>query len=255
MIGLWPVALAARPRDRSSRPGSARCCTGRTGTARLRSISPCADRRTRSIHSSTPIRRRSSTSCAHAGQGVVMKPCKKPPVIGVAGMEEIRQDNPGDTPDHRVHRARPQGRNRQACAPRLPDRRRGNRQRAPSSAPARQVAVVSAKRWALINELDGAGTHIGRGGLLARSLRPHHRGGLQGRNNSQDRGGRRSGAVSQVPLAGDHPNVLAIAADYSIHDGRLPVFALDDVTGIADFIAEAVGVTVPRPAPSTMPRR
>jgi molybdopterin-guanine dinucleotide biosynthesis protein B len=120
---------------------------------------------------------------------------------------------------------------------------------------AAQVAVVSSKRWALINELDGAFeptldevvAWLGPCDLI---IVEGYKAAMIPKIEV-----RRSGAVSQVPLAGDHPNVRAIAADYSIHDGRLPVFALDDVTGIADFIAEAVGVTVPRPAPSTMPRR
>jgi molybdopterin-guanine dinucleotide biosynthesis protein B len=120
---------------------------------------------------------------------------------------------------------------------------------------AAQVAVVSSKRWALINELDGAleptldevVAWLGPCDLI---IAEGYKAAMIPKIEV-----RRSGAVSQVPLAGDHPNVRAIAADYSIHDGRLPVFALDDVTGIADFIAEAVGVTVPRPAPSTMPRR
>ena len=109
-----------------------------------------------------------------------------------------------------------------------------------------QVAVVSSKRWALINELDEcAGAHAGRG----------DRPGSVPATSSSSEGYkaapipkievRRSGAVSQVPLAGEQPNVRAIAADYDIHDGRLPVFALDDVTGIADFIAATVGVTAP----------
>ena len=53
---------------------------------------------------------------------------------------------------------------------------------------ASQVAVVSSKRWALINELDGASEpDAGRGCCLARSLRPYHRGGLQGGADPQDR--------------------------------------------------------------------
>ena len=115
----------------------------------------------------------------------------------------------------------------------------------------RQVAVVSSKRWALINELDGAPeptldevvAWLGPCDLI---IAEGYKAALIPKIEV-----RRSGAVSQVPLAGKHPNVRAIAADYDIHDGRLPVFALDDVTGIADFIAEAVGVTAPGPAPPT----
>ena len=51
----------------------------------------------------------------------------------------------------------------------------------------------------------------------------------------------------------EHPDVRAIAADYAIDDTLLPVFALDDIAGIADFIAETVGVTAPRSAAAATP--
>lgn len=120
---------------------------------------------------------------------------------------------------------------------------------------AAQVAVVSSQRWALINELDGAPeptldeviAWLGPCDLIIAEgykAAPIPKIEL-----------RRSGAVSQVPLAGKQPNVRAIAADYSIDDQQLPVFALDDVAGIADFIAATVGVTAPRAAPLTVPAR
>jgi molybdopterin-guanine dinucleotide biosynthesis adapter protein len=111
-----------------------------------------------------------------------------------------------------------------------------------------QVAVVSSKRWAVINELEGdleptldeVISWIGPCDLII----------VEGYKSATipKIEVRRSGAVSQVPLAGEHPSVRAIAADYNIDDKQLPVFALDDVSGIADFIAATVGVTARRPA-------
>jgi molybdopterin-guanine dinucleotide biosynthesis protein B len=113
---------------------------------------------------------------------------------------------------------------------------------------ASQVAVVSSKRWALINELDGASeptlyevvAWLGPCDLIIAEgykTAPVPKIEL-----------RRRGAVSQEAIAGVHTNFRAIAADYSIDDGPLPVFSLDDITGIADFIAETVGVAGPKPA-------
>ena len=120
---------------------------------------------------------------------------------------------------------------------------------------ASQVAVVSSKRWALISELDGASeptldevvAWLGPCDLIIAE-------GYKAASIPKIEV-RRIGAVSQAALAGEQPNVCAIAADYSIDDKQLPLFALDDVAGIADFIAAAVGVTAPRPAAPTMPRR
>jgi molybdopterin-guanine dinucleotide biosynthesis adapter protein len=114
-----------------------------------------------------------------------------------------------------------------------------------------QVAVVSSKRWAVINELEGAPepsldeviSWIGPCDLII----------VEGYKSAPIAKieVRRSGAVSQVPLAGEHPNVCAIAADYSIEDKRLPVFALDDIAGIADFIAKSVGLPALQSTPPT----
>jgi molybdopterin-guanine dinucleotide biosynthesis adapter protein len=115
-----------------------------------------------------------------------------------------------------------------------------------------QVAVVSSKRWAVINELAGAPeptlseviSWIGPCDLII----------VEGYKSAPipKIEVRRSGALSQVPLT-EHPDVRAIAADYSIDDERLPVFALDDIAGIADFIAKSVGVPALGLTASTTP--
>jgi molybdopterin-guanine dinucleotide biosynthesis protein B len=47
---------------------------------------------------------------------------------------------------------------------------------------------------------------------------------------------RRLDALNRTPLAPGDPSIVAIAADFGIEGGHLPVFGLDDVEAIADFI-------------------
>ena len=47
---------------------------------------------------------------------------------------------------------------------------------------------------------------------------------------------RRAGAGDQVPLADTDPSIIAIAADYEITLGKLPVFDINDSKSIADFV-------------------
>ena len=50
---------------------------------------------------------------------------------------------------------------------------------------------------------------------------------------------RRDGGTSRQPLAGSAPQIVAIASDRPGEEAdRLPVFHLDDVGGMADFIAD-----------------
>jgi molybdopterin-guanine dinucleotide biosynthesis protein B len=51
---------------------------------------------------------------------------------------------------------------------------------------------------------------------------------------------RRREAASEVPLAPKDPAILAIAADFELEGAPLPVFALDDIDGIASFILERI---------------
>lgn len=53
---------------------------------------------------------------------------------------------------------------------------------------------------------------------------------------------RRSAQTERRPLAPGDPHIVAIAADHATDAGPLPVFALDDVAAIADFIASHLGL-------------
>lgn len=111
---------------------------------------------------------------------------------------------------------------------------------------AAQVAIVSAKRWVMINELGNAPepaldeviSWLGPCDLII----------VEGYKTAPipKIEVRRSDAVSKVPLADSDPHVRAIAADHALEGLALPVFALDDIAGIAEFIAKTVGVQAPK---------
>ena len=54
---------------------------------------------------------------------------------------------------------------------------------------------------------------------------------------------RRDGAASREPLQTSFPQIVAIASDRpGNEDGTLPTFDLNDINGIADFIAATLGL-------------
>jgi molybdopterin-guanine dinucleotide biosynthesis protein B len=101
---------------------------------------------------------------------------------------------------------------------------------------ATQVAVVSRDRWAMITELQGA-PEPELAEVLSR-LDPCDLVIVEGYKRAAipKIEVRRTAAHGKEPLAGRDRTVLAIAADHAADGQGLPVFALDDVTGIADFI-------------------
>lgn len=105
-----------------------------------------------------------------------------------------------------------------------------------------QVAIVSAKRWAIVSELVGTSEPTLK--EVASWLGPCDLIIVEGYKSASipKIEVRRRSAVSNVQLADNDPTVRAIAADYTIAEHRLPVFALDDIAGIADFVAETVGL-------------
>lgn len=53
---------------------------------------------------------------------------------------------------------------------------------------------------------------------------------------------RRSASKTQQPLAGNDPDVIAIASDHALQECNVPVFALDDIEGIAAFIEKTANL-------------
>ena len=57
----------------------------------------------------------------------------------------------------------------------------------------------------------------------------------------------RAASAKDKPLAPDDSRVIAVAADIAdAHRGHLPVFQLDDIAGLADFISTHLGLQQPR---------
>lgn len=101
---------------------------------------------------------------------------------------------------------------------------------------ASEVAIVSGNRWALMHELRGE-DEPRLEDILAR-LAPCDIVLIEGykREDHAKIEVRRLEAKDRAPLAASDPRIVAIAADHPVADTALPVFALDDIGAIADFV-------------------
>ena len=109
---------------------------------------------------------------------------------------------------------------------------------------ASEVLVSSTQRWALMHELRGAGEP--RLPELLAKLAPVDLVVIEGFKREphpkiEVRGG------SGPSLAANDPSIVAIAADAAPTDTHLPWFKRDDVTGIADFVANIIAAGTARP--------
>lgn len=110
---------------------------------------------------------------------------------------------------------------------------------------ARQVALVSPKRWALMHELKGDPApdfkevldHFAPCDLV---LIEGYKGGPFPKIEARSERSLTRGALSD-----DDPLIVAIASNDGAATGPLPHFALEDVAGIADFIADHLGLGAP----------
>ncbi|MBN9271490.1 MAG: molybdopterin-guanine dinucleotide biosynthesis protein B [Mesorhizobium sp.] len=108
---------------------------------------------------------------------------------------------------------------------------------------ATEVAVVSGNRWALMHELRDEEEPA----LEAILSRPAHCDivlveGYK-REAHKKIEARRIEAKDRAPLSAQDPNIVAIAADHAVEGESLPVFDLDDVKSIADFIERITGLS------------
>ncbi|MCY0093674.1 molybdopterin-guanine dinucleotide biosynthesis protein B [Hoeflea ulvae] len=105
-----------------------------------------------------------------------------------------------------------------------------------------EVAIVSGRRWAIMHEL-GEADEPSLKDMLAR-LSPCDLVLIEGykRESHPKIEARRLAASDSEPLAGADAGICAIAADHAITDAHVPVFALDDISGIADMIARKTGL-------------
>jgi molybdopterin-guanine dinucleotide biosynthesis protein B len=109
---------------------------------------------------------------------------------------------------------------------------------------AQQVAVVSARRWALVRELGDDEPEPALETILAR-LDPCDLVIVEGYKAAPipKIETRRREGVRNRPLADTDANVIAVAADFACEVAGRPVLALDDVAGIADLIVEVSGAS------------
>lgn len=110
------------------------------------------------------------------------------------------------------------------------------------AAGAREVALVTGRRWALMHELrDEPEPSLGE--ILGR-LSPCNIVLVEGfkREGHLKLELRRDGAKDHTPLAPGDESIVAIAADILVADEGRPVFGLDDIEAIADFIERTTGL-------------
>ena len=108
-----------------------------------------------------------------------------------------------------------------------------------------EVAIVSGVRWALMHELRGE-EEPRMEEVIAR-LGPCDLVLVEGykREAHPKIEVRRLEAKDRAPLAAGDPGIVAIAADHAVEDAALPVFDLDDVGAIADFVEAQTGLKKP----------
>lgn len=107
---------------------------------------------------------------------------------------------------------------------------------------ASEVAIVSGRRWALMHEL-GQESEPSLETILGR-LAPSDIVLVEGykREAHLKIEARRLQAKDHAPLSNNDPNIVAIAADHHQHQEKLPVFDIDDVISIADFVEQVSGL-------------
>ncbi len=107
---------------------------------------------------------------------------------------------------------------------------------------ASEVAIVSGARWALMHELRGD-LEPDLESILGR-MSPCDLVLIEGykRESHKKIEVRRLEAKSREPLAPSDPNIVAIAADHPQGETGLPVFTLDDLAAIADFVETHSGL-------------
>ena len=109
-----------------------------------------------------------------------------------------------------------------------------------------QVAIVSSQRWAIVTELHKA-PEPDFADVVA-SLAPCDLVVVEGYKSHPipKIEARRTAARERRPLSREDRNVIAIAADHAVEGETIPVFALDDITAIADFVTKHLRLAAAR---------
>ncbi|MGE0230728.1 MAG: molybdopterin-guanine dinucleotide biosynthesis protein B [Flavobacteriaceae bacterium] len=114
---------------------------------------------------------------------------------------------------------------------------------------AREVAIVSGRRWAMMHELrDEEEPSLAE---ISSRLSPADIVIVEGykREPHPKIELRRVGAKNTEFLAPGDPTIVAVASDRPTDAGTLPVFDIDDVEAIADFITAHLGLDAPAKVP------
>jgi molybdopterin-guanine dinucleotide biosynthesis protein B len=111
-----------------------------------------------------------------------------------------------------------------------------------------EVAIVSNRRWALMHELHDE-EEPPLASILAR-LSPCDLVLVEGykRESHPKIEARRREAKNREPLSAGDPHIVAVAADHAQPHEALPVFDLDDIPAVADFVEQTIGLIDQRPA-------
>jgi molybdopterin-guanine dinucleotide biosynthesis protein B len=107
---------------------------------------------------------------------------------------------------------------------------------------ATEVAIVSGRRWALMHELrDEEEPPLA---AILQRMAPADIVIVEGYKREAHRKieTRRREAKSREPLSPSDPNIVAVAADSAQAGETLPVFDLDDIAAIADFVERDAGL-------------
>lgn len=121
---------------------------------------------------------------------------------------------------------------------------------------ASQTAMVGGERWALVTELRGAPEPTFE--QIVASLAPADLILVEGYKNAPipKIEARRAVQLSKRALSETDTRVIAIAADHAVDDAlALPVFSLDDVRGLANFIEARLGLHRPTGSTPAEPAR
>jgi len=107
---------------------------------------------------------------------------------------------------------------------------------------AAEVVIASSRRWAIMHEL-GEAKEPSLDDMLAK-LSPCDLVLIEGykRESHPKIEARRLAASDRARLSENDASIRAIAADHAVDDATIPVFALDDINGIADMIALETGL-------------
>jgi molybdopterin-guanine dinucleotide biosynthesis adapter protein len=108
---------------------------------------------------------------------------------------------------------------------------------------ASEVAIVSNQRWALMHELRGD-SEPSLDAILSQ-MSPCDIVLVEGykRETHNKIEARRLDAKDRTRLSPGDPTIVAIAADHQVDGETVPVFSIDDIVSIADFVERASRLT------------